>query len=85
MTEKEKLIKWLYNHDKYELLWKENFTNKQLIETIKIIKKLDKIIEEMAQKFNKSKINKKLWTKKLELGITTTKEAIINELYSAIY
>jgi uncharacterized membrane-anchored protein len=85
MTEKEKnkLINWIEENNNYSLLWDENFTDQQLIETKKTIEEIDKILEEAAEKIKK--LGKTTIGKKLGIGDTATDEDIVGELYSAIH
>jgi len=85
MTEKEKnkLINWIEESNNYSLLWDENFTDQQLIETKKTIEEIDKILEEAAnqiKELGKTKIGQTLG-----MGDTATDENIVGELYSAIH
>jgi len=82
--EKDKLIDWIDENEKYEFLWHcQGFTDKQLIETKKTIEKLDKILEKTAQEIKK--LGKTKIGRKLGMGDTTTDEAITDKLYTLIH
>jgi hypothetical protein len=80
-TEREALIEWLQNNDRFELLWSETNPLRHLRRCKAAVEALEVAIEESMALFRE--VARKF--RSVGIGDTDTDEAIADSFYSAIH